>query len=179
MIKNMILVGFALSGLVLSGAAAATTDSQTQQLETAVSTMWQAMSHAPGVAADVAALKPLFHPDALVAGARPGGALSQQSGAAFLQSLSQVRPKGFYECEIGRELRLYGQFATVLSLVESRPDPAQQQADFTGINSLQWYFDGKQWQLIALYYYLEQKPGDLQHWPLAAEARRAPAGACL
>ncbi len=179
MIKNMILVGFALSGLVLSGAAAATTDSQTQQLETAVSRMWRAMSHAPGVAADIAALQPLFHPDAVVAGARPGGALSQQSGAAFLQSLSQVRPKGFYECEIGREVRIYGQFATVLSLVESRPDPAQQQADFTGINSLQWYFDGKQWQLIALYYYLEQKPGDLQHWPLAADARRAPAGTCL
>ncbi len=184
MIKNMILVGLALSGLglsglVLSGAAAATTDSQTQQLDIAVSSMWQAMSHAPGVAADVAALKPLFHPDAVVAGARPGGTLSQHSGSAFLQSLSQVRPKGFYECEIGRELRLYGQFATVLSLVESRPDPTQKQADFTGINSLQWYFDGDKWQLIALYYYLEQKPGELQRWPLAADARRAPVGACL
>lgn len=179
MIKNIILMGFGLAGVALPDAAATPTDSQTQQLETVVSTMWQAMSHAPGVAADVAALKPLFHPDAVVAGARPGGVLSQQSGSAFLQSLQQSRPKGFYECEIGREVRLYGQFATVLSLVESRPDPAQKQADFTGINSLQWYFDGKQWQLIALYYYLEQKPGELKQWPLAADARRAPAGACL
>ncbi len=184
MIKNIILIGFGLfgltqSGLVLSDAAATTTDSQTQHLDMAVSSMWRAMSHAPGVAADVAALKPLFHPDAVVAGARPGGALSQQSGSAFLQSLQQSRPKGFYECEIGREVRRYGQFATVLSLVESRPDPAQKQADFTGINSLQWYFDGDKWQLIALYYYLEQKPGELQRWPLAADARRAPVGACL
>lgn len=179
MIKNMILVGLVLSGLGLSGAAVATTDSQTQQLDMAVSRIWQAMSHAPGVAADVAALKPLFHPDAVVAGARPGGTLRQQSGGAFLQSLQQSRPKGFYECEIGREVRWYGQFATVLSLVESRPDPTQKQADFTGINSLQWYFDGDKWQLIALYYYLEQKPGELQQWPLAADALRAPAGACL
>jgi hypothetical protein len=169
---------FLLVWTVLMTAAHAA-EPQTQQLETAVSRMWQAMSHAPGVAADVATLQQLLHPNAVVAGARPGKPLSQQSGSAFLQSLQQVRPKGFYECEIGREVRVYGDFATVLSLVESRPDPAQQQADFTGINSLQWYFDGKQWQLIALYYYLEQKPGDLQHWPLAADARRAPAGTCL
>lgn len=179
MIKNIILLIVSWCGWYLPVAVAANTAAQTQQLEAAVSRMWQAMSHAPGVAADVATLRQLMHPDAVVAGARPGKTLSQQGAGAFLQALHKVSPKGFYECEIGREVRIYGQFATVLSLVESRPDPAQQQADFTGINSLQWYFDGKQWQLIALYYYLEQKPGDLQHWPLAADARRAPSGTCL
>lgn len=177
MIKNMILFGVVLCDM--SQTVAANTTTHTQQLESAVSRMWQAMSHAPGVAADITALQPLLHPDAVVAGARPGRALSQQSGSAFLQSLQQVRPKGFYECEIGREVRIYGAFATVLSLVESRPDPAQKQADFTGINSLQWYYNGEKWQLISLYYYLEHKPGELKQWPLAADARRAPDGACL
>ncbi|MFC0046733.1 nuclear transport factor 2 family protein [Rheinheimera tilapiae] len=174
--KNSCIFLLALMALMTNAHAA---ESQTQQLETAVSGLWQAMSHAPGVAADIAALQPLFHPDAVVAGARPGGALSQQSGAAFLQSLSQVSAKGFYECEIGREVRLYGQFATVLSLVESRGAPTQKDADFTGINSLQWYHNGEKWQLLSLYYYLEQKPGELKLWPLAAGARRASAGACL
>ena len=161
-------------------AEAKAAEPQAQLLETAVSSLWHAMSHAPDVAADVAVLQPLFHPDAIVAGARPGaGQLRQQSGSAFLQALQKVSAKGFYECEIGREVRLYGQFATVLSLVESRGAPTQKDADFTGINSLQWYFDGKRWQLLSLYYYLEQKPGELKQWPLAAGARRASAGACL
>ncbi|WP_430457637.1 nuclear transport factor 2 family protein [Rheinheimera sp.] len=174
--KNSCIFLLALMALMTNAHAA---ESQTQQLETAVSGLWQAMSHAPGVAADIAALQPLFHPDAVVAGARPGGALNQQSGRAFLQSLQQVSAKGFYECEIGREVRLYGQFATVLSLVESRPDPTQKQADVTGINSLQWYHNGEKWQLLSLYYYLEQKPGELKQWPLAPGARRASAGTCL
>ena len=175
MIKNIILFSVALSAVYLPGTAAA----QDQQLETAVSKMWSAMSHAPAMPADTASLQALFHPEAMVAGARPGKTLNQQSGTAFLQSLQQVSAKGFYECEIGREVRLYGQFATVLSLVESRGAPSQKDADFTGINSLQWYFDGKRWQLLSLYYYLEQKPGELKQWPLAAGARRASAGACL
>ena len=179
MIKNIILFSVALSAVYLPGTAAAITAAQDQQLETAVSSLWQAMSHAPDAAADVAALKPLFHPEAMVAGARPGKTLNQQSGTAFLQSLQQVSAKGFYECEIGREVRLYGQFATVLSLVESRGAPSQKDADFTGINSLQWYHNGEKWQLLSLYYYLEQKPGELKQWPLAAGARRASAGACL
>ncbi len=179
MIKNIILFSVALSAVYLSGTAAATTAAQAQQLETAVNSLWLAMSHAPGQASDVVVLQQLLHPDAVVAGAKPGGALSQQSGRAFLQSLQQIRPTGFYECEIGREVRRYGQFATVLSLVESRPAPSQKDADFTGINSLQWFFDGKRWQLISLYYYLEQKPGELKQWPLAAGARRASAGTCL
>ena len=143
--------------------------------------LWRAMSHAPGVAAaDVAALKPLFHPEAMVAGARPGKTLNQQSGRAFLQSLQQVSAKGFYECEIGREVRLYGQFATVLSLVESRGAPSSKRCGFHryqqfAVVSLM----AKRWQLLSLYYYLEQKPGELKQWPLAAGARRASAGACL
>ena len=175
--KNNYIFLLAWIACMAEGKAA---EPQTQQLETAVSQMWQAMSHAPDVAADVAVLQPLFHPDAMVAGARPGaGKLRQQSGSAFLQTLQQVSPKGFYECEIGREVRIYGAFATVLSLVESRSDPSQKQADVTGINSLHWYHNGDKWQLISLYYYLEHQPGELKQWPLAPDAVRAAAGSCL
>lgn len=153
---------------------------QTQQLETAVSKLWSAMSHAPVMPADTASLQALFHPDAIVTGARPGtGKLHQQSGSAVLQALQQVSTKGFYECEIGREVRIYGAFATVLSLVESRTDPTQKHADVTGINSLQWYHNGDKWQLISLYYYLEHQPGELKQWPLVPDAVRAAAGSCL
>jgi hypothetical protein len=158
----------------------ATTKMQQQALAQAVSRLWSAMSHPAAKPADTASLQVLFHPDAMVAGARPGASqLRQQSGSAFLQSLQQVSPKGFYECEIGREVRIYGAFATVLSLVESRPDPSQKQADVTGINSLQWYHNGDKWQLLSLYYYLEHQPGELKQWPLAPAAVRAAAGSCL
>lgn len=137
--------------------------------------LWRALSHAPGVAADADALTELFHPQAVVIGSRyraGASALSIDPGRDFIAGLRQVRPGGFHECEIAREIKQYDRFATVYSVVESRTDPAAKQANFTGVNSIQLYRSDTGWQIVSLYYQVEA-PGT----PIPLAGARS--GVCL
>lgn len=145
--------------------AAAITVQQAPSLEQQVSRLWNSLSNAPQSKPDIATLQQLFISNATVAGVRykngaPG--LNLQQASEFIAGQDRVKPYGFYECEIAREVRASGNFATVLSLVESRRDAAQPQADFTGINSMQWANIGSGWQLVSLYYYLPSENGSVQ-----------------
>lgn len=129
--------------------------------EAAASTLWRALSHPPGVAADVAALEGLFHPDGVVIGARYRAGtptLSIGKGSDFIAGMRQARPSGFYECEVARDVKQYDRFATVYSVVESRTNPAARKADFTGVNSIQLHRGDDGWKIVSLYYQVE-KPG--------------------
>jgi hypothetical protein len=127
----------------------------------AVSTLWRALSHAPGTAADTVALDSLFHPNAVVFGGRYRGGeatLTATKGADFIAALKTVRPAGFYECEVARDVKEYDRFATVYSVVESRSDQGSAKADFVGVNSIQLYKTDSGWQIVSLYYHVE-RPG--------------------
>lgn len=92
----------------------------------AVAELWQASSHAPGVAADADRLQRLFREEAIVAGGvyRDGQPRFQSIKAAdFIADQRRVRPYGFYECEVVRDVKEYDRFATVYSVVETRRDP--------------------------------------------------------
>lgn len=126
-------------------------------LEYQVSSLWNSLSNAPQSRPDIVTLQRLFVPNATVAGVRYKSDkpyLNLQQASEFVAAQDRVKPYGFYECEIAREVRITGSFATVLSLVESRRNATQSQADFTGINSTQWTNIGDGWQLVSLYYYL-------------------------
>lgn len=146
-----------LPTLVLAAAPAfaAAADSPTA----VVAALWQGLSHAPGVAADVARLETLFRSDAIVAGGsyrqdRPS--FSSMKAAEFIAAQRTPRPTGFHECEIMREVRRYDRFASVYSVVESRRDPAAPKADFTGVNSIQLYRGEDGWKIVSLYYHVEK-----------------------
>jgi hypothetical protein len=127
----------------------------------AVSTLWRALSHAPGAAADTAALSQLFHADAVVFGDRyrnGQATLTATKGQDFIASLKTVRAAGFYECEVARDIKEYDRFATVYSVVESRTDQGSARADFVGVNSIQLYRTDSGWQIVSLYYHVE-RPG--------------------
>jgi hypothetical protein len=127
----------------------------------AVAALWRGLSHAPGVAADVALLEALFRPDAIVAGGvyrQDQPSFSSMKAASFIDAQRAPRPHGFHECEVAREVRQYDRFASVYSVVESRRDPKAAKADFTGVNSIQLYRGDDGWKIVSLYYHVE-KPG--------------------
>ncbi|MEG3788922.1 hypothetical protein V1318_02185 [Lysobacter sp. CCNWLW3] len=139
---------------VCAGAAEATPDQ-------VVSTLWRASSNEAGGSADLAALQRLFHEDAVVFGGRyKDGAASVRrwSGADFLKHYQGIREQGFHECEVARVLHAYDRFAVAYSVVESRADKSAVKPDFVGVNSVQLYKTGSQWQVLSLYYHVE-KPG--------------------
>lgn len=155
--------------------ASATHAEDTDGPERTVSALWRAMSHDAGAAADVATLRGLFHPDAVIFGSRlrNGQASLRRSMAVdFLKALEPAGDAGFHECEIVRRVEAYDRFATVYSVVESRTDPSARKPDFTGVNSLQLYRDDDGWKIVSLYYHVG--PIDL---PIPDAANRS--GDCL
>lgn len=132
-------------------------------------TLWQAFSHPAGQAADVATLSTLFHPQAEIYGSRvqqEQAKLSKTAVADFLKSLQAKNNSGFYECEIHREIRQFDRFAAVYSVVESRTNPQQKQADFVGVNSILLNKTEQGWKIITLYYHLPSAGAEL-NLPLA------------
>lgn len=126
-----------------------------------VAALWQASSHAPGVAADTDRLQQLFRSDGVVAGGvyRNGKPVFQTMNATdFVAGQRKARPYGFYECEVVREVKEHDRFATVYSVVETRRDPKAAKADYTGLNSIQLYRDDQGWKIVSLYYQVG-KPG--------------------
>lgn len=129
--------------------------------ESVVAALWQASSHAPGVAADTDRLQKLFRSDGIVAGGvyRDGKPVFQTMNAMdFVASQRKARPHGFHECEVAREVKQHERFATVYSVVETRRDPKAAKADYTGLNSIQLYRDDQGWKIVSLYYHVG-KPG--------------------
>ena len=126
--------------------------------EQAVATLWRSLSHDAGQAGDEATLRAILHPDAMVYGARyrnGAAALSVARGTDFAAGIGRVGEKGFYECEVAREVRQYDRFATVYSVVESRNERRAPKADFTGVNSIHLYRADDGWRIIGLYYQVE------------------------
>ena len=130
--------------------------------DSTVAALWRAMSHEAGVAADTAALRGIFHPDAVIFGSRVREgrpSIRRSSAGDFLKALEPVDDAGFHECEIARSIEAYDRFATVYSVVESRTDATARTPDFTGVNSLQLYRDDDGWKIVSLYYHVG--PADL------------------
>lgn len=130
--------------------------------ERTVSALWRAMSHEAGAAADVATLRGILHPDAVVFGSRlrnGKASLRRTMAGDFLKALESVGEAGFHECETLRKVEVYDRFATVYSVVESRTDALAKTPDFTGVNSLQLYRDDAGWKIVSLYYHVG--PADL------------------
>lgn len=128
--------------------------------EQAVSTQWSALSNDPGASADLAALKRIFHEDAVVFGGRykDGVPVVRRSTAEdFLKPYERVSEKGFYECEVSRVMQTYDRFAVAYSIVESRTDKNATAPDFVGVNSVQLYKMGSQWRILSLYYHVEKQ----------------------
>lgn len=121
--------------------------------------LWLALSNDPGKSADVESLERLFAKDAVVFGGhyRQDGTPSRKrwDAPSFIKLYAAPSDKGFYECEVARHVRTYDRFAIVESVVASRRDRSAVTPDFVGINSLQLYRADDGWEIISLYYHVE------------------------
>lgn len=147
-----------LASLVLLPVLASATQNTPDET---VSEFWRALSNDPGASADVATLKRLFHPDAVIFGVQYKDSVAnirRTALADFLSSQQTVSGKGFYECEVAREVKIYDRFAVVQSVVESRRDKAAINPALVGINNIQLYKEGGDWKILSLYYQVE-RPG--------------------
>jgi hypothetical protein len=134
--------------------------------ERAVAALWRAMSHAPGARADIDTLRALFHPQAVVFGSRQRDgrpSVRRIEIREFLVPFEAVEADGFHECEIARTVRVHDRFASIDSVVESRADPDDPEAEFTGINSLQLYRTDAGWQVLSLYYHVAPDDRPIPH----------------
>lgn len=133
--------------------------------------LWAALSHEPLAGADAARLREIFHPDARVFALRFEDGQPRvvvRSAEEFIARQAEAEKTGFYEREIFRSVRTYGDFAHALSTVESRTDRDAPQASFVGVNSLQLAREGGRWRILSLYF-SQEKPGV----PIPADWRAA------
>lgn len=153
--------------LLQSLGAAAQSFSQAA-LDAEISALWRAIGHGPGQPSDLARLAVILHPQARVYGQRLRDSslgLDSWGAADFLAMFAAPQPRGLFECEVERAQRRYGAHAQVYSVVQTRREPGQGPAAYTGVNSMQWQLGPQGWQLLALHYALEP-PGQ----PLPADA---------
>jgi hypothetical protein len=128
--------------------------------EQTVAAFWQALQNRPGKSSDTATLNRLFHKDATFFWIRERdgvASLTKSAASEYIQKISAPGEKGFYECEVKREVKVYDRFATVYSIVESRFDANAVQPKLTGINSVDLYKDGDEWKIISVYYHIDKK----------------------
>jgi hypothetical protein len=93
--------------------------------EEAVSALWRALSNDPGKSADLAALRRIFHEDAVIFGGQykeDSPIVRRSEVEDFLKLYERAEEKGFYECEVSRFIQTYDRFAVAYSVVESRAD---------------------------------------------------------
>lgn len=66
--------------------------------------------------------------------------------------------QSFYEIEVAREIRVFGNIAHVWSAYEAKTDPEDQTPERRGINSIQLYNDGNGWRIISMIWDNERPP---------------------
>jgi hypothetical protein len=70
--------------------------------------------------------------------------------AEYVERVSPIVAKqGFYESEIRRSVREFGNVAQVFSSYEIRHNPGEE-ALVRGVNALQLYFDGQRWWIASI-----------------------------
>ena len=137
--------------------------------------LWQALSHAPNTKPNISKLKRLLHPQAVIYGAKATAKESKlniKSADEFITVLDKISKTGFYECEVVREIKIYDKFAHIYSVVETRYKRGQASPDFVGANSVQLFKSNNTWQVVSLYYYIENPDSPI---PLAG----GKSGVCL
>lgn len=147
------VAGFGPEGLAAQEASGLDHDpADVASLDAIVSAYYDVVSGPAGEVADRERDRWLHHPDALVA---ISGVNAE--GEAFIRTMSLdeyhdafggARQEPFYEREIHRETRRFGNIAHVWSTYASSREPGGE-AFARGINSIQLYHDGDRWWIMG------------------------------
>lgn len=120
--------------------------------EDTVTALYAAVSAAPGAGWDKDRLRALFHPNARLTTMIPAGNGARAGGAtidALIAGMEQnYRATGFSEQELGRDVRLFGDFASVYSGF-SVAAGADNQQPMRGLNHFQLMRSDGRWRIIS------------------------------
>lgn len=121
-------------------------------LDAILAAFYEVISGPAGEPRDWARDRALYLPGArqVATGVRDGRpfALVMDHGAYVARADEIFRREGFYEREIHRVVRRFGNIAQVLSTYESRRDE-DEPAFARGVNSIDLYFDGGRWWIAS------------------------------
>ena len=120
--------------------------------ESVISALYEAVTAAPGAGWDRARLQALFHPEARLTTAIPT-ARGARSASATIDSLvadmeRSFRASGFSEREFRREVRTFGDFASVYSGFAADAGSAQG-APMRGLNHFQLLRSAGRWAIVS------------------------------
>lgn len=123
-------------------------------IDDVVATLYRSISGPAGVPRDWDTERALLHPEARLMPTRPlpdgGAAVDVFDLDGYIASRTPFFAAGdFYEVEIGRREWRFGSIAHVLSAYEGRRTP-DGPAFFRGVNSIQLFWDGARWWVMAI-----------------------------
>src|SRR5678809_1374621 len=100
-------------------------------------------------------MRTLFVPDArmIPTGKRPTGEITRRTLAVedyITNSGPFLEKDGFFETEIGKKTEQFGNIVHVFSTYESRRTLNDEKPFMRGINSFQFWYDGKRWWVITI-----------------------------
>lgn len=137
-------------------------------LDALIASLYDAVSHGDGLEPDWGRLEPLFVTGARLTPPKPAGdtgwrALSfEEFRDAFRAGIAALRdeakPAGFFEREIGREVRRYGSLTNVLSAYEARFRRDDSKPFLRGVNSIQVVKSGDRYKIVSIVWETE-RPG--------------------
>lgn len=123
----------------------------TKTLSGIVSGAYQGISGEAGSSRELTKLKELYAPNAIIfKNTSVDGKPSRQvlSVEEFFSGMSDIRESGFFEEEINREIRVFGNIAQVWSTYQIR-NKKNGPIISRGINSMQLHFKDNRWWIVA------------------------------
>lgn len=119
----------------------------------ALTKLYDVISFEEGAEPNWSGLASVFHEQARITRITPEGSdyLDPASFLAMTRSMIELGAyTSFYEVELEREVRRFGNMAQVWSLYETRRNRSASQPLGRGINSIQLICDGDAWRVLGL-----------------------------
>lgn len=119
----------------------------------ALSELYEVISFEEGAEPNWDGLQAVFHERARITRITPEGSdyLEPASFLAMTRSMVELGAyTSFYEFELEREVRQFGNMAQVWSLYETRRNRSAEKPLGRGINSIQLIYEGDRWRVLGL-----------------------------
>ena len=130
-------------------------------IDAIITAAYDSISGPAGQKRDWARERSLFYPGArLIPTAKPDESNNLAPEMLDVDGfIARVEPyfaeHGFYEKEIARRTKQFGQLAHVWSTYESRHNSDDPKPFMRGINSIQLFYDGSRWWIVTIYWQQE------------------------
>jgi hypothetical protein len=119
----------------------------------ALSKLYEVISFEEGAEPNWSGLQAVFHERARITRITPEGSdyLEPASFLAMTRNMVELGAyTSFYEFELEREVRKFGNMAQVWSLYETRRNRSAEKPLGRGINSIQLIYEGDRWRVLGL-----------------------------